>query len=241
MGKLKDMINGIDQSKDTEREIGEQLKVLTALGETKVEIFKAEIEASLKDGKTMDDLKVPITKVLGSFEEYRAYTTRTQEKLMEDVSESITTMFGGGVNNIVSGVSSLVTKGLNVILGAGSGEEMMKKEYYIVVEYPAIIRYDIAMWTRNVSVRSLQERMNNIIACVAYKSAVDVTKLDFNTFLGCYSAVLREGFGDNKADIKNMIAEAGEVFGMFQQGGKRGKAEERELNLYTDMVCNKMV
>lgn len=241
MGKLKEMINGVDQSKETEKEIGEQLKVLASLGETKVQIFRSEIEASLKDGKTVDDLKVPITKVLGSYEEYRAYTKREQEDLLKDVSESIQIMFSGNKNDITNGIASLLTKGLSIILGAGSGEEMMRKEYYIVVEYPAIIRYDVAMWTRNITVKSVQDRANNILACVAYKSAVDVTKLDFNTFLGCYASVLREAFGDKKADIKNMIREAGEVFGMFQQGGVRSKSEEREIGLYADQVINKLV
>lgn len=238
MGKIKEIINGLDQSKDTEKEIAEQLKILTSLGESKVEIFRGEIEMSLKDGKTIDDLKVPITKVLGSFEEYRAYTKRTQEDLMNDVMESIQIMFSGNGHDITKGIGSLITKGLSVILGAGSGEEMVKKEYYVLVEYPAIIRYDIAMWSRNISVKSLQSRAENVLACVAYKSAVDVTQLDFNTFLGCYSNVLSEAFGSDRANIKQMINEAAEVFGLFkQQEGTRANALE-QLERLTDYVID---
>ncbi len=238
MGKIKEIINGLDQSKDTEKEIAEQLKILTSLGESKVEIFRGEIEMSLKDGKTIDDLKVPITKVLGSFEEYRAYTKRTQDDLMNDVMESIQIMFSGNGHDITKGIGSLITKGLSVILGAGSGEEMVKKEYYVLVEYPAIIRYDIAMWSRNISVKSLQSRAENVLACVAYKSAVDVTQLDFNTFLGCYSNVLSEAFGSDRANIKQMINEAAEVFGLFkQQEGTRANALE-QLERLTDYVID---
>ncbi len=238
MGKIKEIINGLDQSKDTEKEIAEQLKILTSLGESKVEIFRGEIEMSLKDGKTIDDLKVPITKVLGSFEEYRAYTKRAQDDLMNDVMESIQIMFSGNGHDITKGIGSLITKGLSVILGAGSGEEMVKKEYYVLVEYPAIIRYDIAMWSRNISVKSLQSRAENVLACVAYKSAVDVTQLDFNTFLGCYSNVLSEAFGSDRANIKQMINEAAEVFGLFkQQEGTRANALE-QLERLTDYVID---
>lgn len=238
MGKIKEIINGLDQSKDTEKEIAEQLKILTSLGESKVEIFRGEIEMSLKDGKTIDDLKVPITKVLGSFEEYRAYTKRSQEDLMNNVMESIQIMFSGDSRDITKGIGSLITKGLSVILGAGSGEEMVKKEYYVLVEYPAIIRYDIAMWSRNISVKSIQSRAENVLACVAYKSAVDVTQLDFNTFLGCYSNVLSEAFGSDRANIKQMIGEAAEVFGLFKkQEGTRANAIE-QLERLTDYVID---
>lgn len=240
MGKLREMINSVDQSKDTEKEIGEQLKILTALGESKVTIFRGEIEASLKDGKTTDDLKVPITKVLGSYEEYRAYTKRSQEDLAKDVINSFKTMFNGGTQ-IADGIGSLITKSLGVLLGAGSGEELMKKEYFIIVEYPAIIRYDVAMWSRNISVKSLQERAENIIACVAYKSAVDVTKLDFNTFLGCYANVLQESFGSDRENIKKMIQESAEVYGLFQKSGPNrslSQREQAELEAYTQQVMD---
>lgn len=242
MGKLREMISGVDQSKETEKEIGEQLKILTSLGESKVTIFRGEIEASLKDGKTTDDLKVPITKVLGSYEEYRAYTKRSQEDLAKDVISSFKTMFNGGTQ-IADGIGSLISKSLSVLLGAGSGEELMKKEYFVIVEYPAIIRYDVAMWTRNITVKSLQERAENIIACVAYKSAVDVTKLDFNTFLGCYANVLQESFGTDKENIKKMIQESAEVYGLFQKSGNRAlsQREQEELELYTQKVMDMKV
>ncbi len=236
MGKIKEIINGLDQSKETEKEIAEQLKILSSLGSSKVDIFRGEIELSLKDGKTMDDLKVPITKVLGSYEEYRAYTQRSQEDLLKDVVESIRIMFSGEKNDILDGIGRLITKGLSIILGAGSGEELQRKEYYVVVEYPAIIRYDIAMWTRNISVKALQSRAQNIVACVVYKSAVDVTQLDFNTFLGCYSNVLSEAFGSDRTNIKEMISEAAEVFGLFkQQEGTKASAFE-QIERLTDYV-----
>ncbi|MDE6750255.1 MAG: hypothetical protein K2K21_14520 [Lachnospiraceae bacterium] len=242
MGKLREMIRGVDQSNETEKEIGEQLKILTSLGESKVTIFRGEIEASLKDGKTTDDLKVPITKVLGSYEEYRAYTKRSQEDLARDVISSFKTMFNGG-SQIADGIGSLVSKSLSVLLGAGSGEEMMKKEYFILVEYPAIIRYDVALWTRNITVKSLQERAENVIACVAYKSAVDVTKLDFNTFLGCYANVLQESFGTDRDNIQKMIRESAEVYGMFQKSGNRAlsQREQEELEVYTQKVMDAKV
>lgn len=242
MGKLREMISGVDQSKETEKEIGEQLKILTSLGESKVTIFRGEIEASLKDGKTTDDLKVPITKVLGSYEEYRAYTKRSQEDLAKDVISSFKTMFNGGAQ-IADGIGSLISKSLSVLLGAGSGEELMKKEYFVIVEYPAIIRYDVAMWTRNITVKSLQERAENVIACVAYKSAVDVTKLDFNTFLGCYANVLQVSFGTDKENIKKMIQESAEVYGLFQKSGNRAlsQREQEELEVYTQKVMDMKV
>ena len=185
---------------------------------------------------------MPITKVLGTYEEYRAYTKRNQEDLVNNVIASFKTMFNGGTQ-IADGIGSLISKSLSVLLGAGSGEELMKKEYFVIVEYPAIIRYDVAMWTRNITVKSLQERAENIIACVAYKSAVDVTKLDFNTFLGCYANVLQESFGSDKDNIKKMIQESAEVYGLFQKSSNRAlsQREQEELEVYTQKVMDAKV
>lgn len=117
----------------------------------------------------------------------------------------------------------------------------MRTGYYVLVEYPKIIRCDIAMWTRNISVESLQNRVNNVVACVSYKSEVDVPKLDFNTFLGCYASVLREAFGEDKQKIKEKILEAGEMFCLFRRESMRDRREERELQLFTDLVVDKRI
>lgn len=115
MGKLEEMINSVERQNETEKEIGEQLKILLSQGEKKVQIFRQEIETSLRKGKTTDDLEVPIAKVLGISEEYRAYTERTQDELQKNVTESVAGMLSGCEAQIVNGVAALLTNELGVI------------------------------------------------------------------------------------------------------------------------------
>lgn len=212
MGDLRKMIDGLDWSNETEREIAWQLENYLELGESQVYKFRSEIETLLKDGKTIGDLKFPVTKVVDSYEEYRAYTKREQKELFKDVSDSIQIMLSDDECDIKKGIASLLTKRLVVLFDTGSGDEKICREYYIVLESSNIVRYDVAIWACNVAEESIQERANNILSGVVYKSFVDVSELDFDIFLLCYCNVLYEACGGNATYIGNKIREARKVF-----------------------------
>ena len=214
MGKLSEMIVNVDQSNATEKEIGEQLKELLSMGQTKVQLFRQEIEASLRNGKTPDNRKLPVSKVLGTYEEYRTYTNRTKEELEKNVEDIAAGVLGNVGDEIIHGISSLLTQELSLILGAARGKEMMRTVCYVLVEYPRILRLDVAMWAKTIGEKPLCNRINNVIACVTYKSEVDVGNLDFNEFLGLYATVLNEGFGEQKQDIRKKILEVRKMFDM---------------------------
>lgn len=57
--------------------------------------------------------------------------------------------------------------------------------------------------------------MQNALACVAYKSAVDVTKLDFNTFLAIYQPILVIAYGSNPEKLEDMITQAENIYKRF--------------------------
>lgn len=58
--------------------------------------------------------------------------------------------------------------------------------------------------------------LTSAISYTAYKSAVDVSKMDFNTFLAAYAGILNKAFGDDPKQMKEMIKEAKEIFSMFK-------------------------
>lgn len=205
-----------EKAKAEQQDIQEALDILVKLAESKTETFAAEIIASLKDGKLNDDLTVPITKVLASVQDTRAYVKDSSGDLVKSVTEAFEAMFNGN-GKIATAVGEIITSGIEAILGAGEGIEKTHKCYYIVVEYPALIRYDISCWGRNIRATGcLSTLLTSAISYTAYKSAVDVSKLDFNTFIAAYAGVLNKAFGGDESEIKKMIAEAKEIFDMFK-------------------------
>ena len=49
----------------------------------------------------------------------------------------------------------------------------------------------------------IREKVENVLSCVAFKSAVNMDKLAFNDFLTLYGPILRKAFGEDEAEIKN--------------------------------------
>lgn len=89
--------------------------------------------------------------------------------------------------------------------------------YVVVSEYPAIVRYDFAFWNRTIESKGIMEKIENSLACVAVKSAVDISKIAFNDFLSLYGPILKKAFGDDEQEIKALLNEAAkEIYSMLQ-------------------------
>ena len=204
MGKLSDAKNKV---KEEQKDVQEQLDILISLAKSQTEIFQQRIEASLKDGKISDDLTIPITKVLAKQLESRAVYKEGSGDIVTKVTEAFKQLFNGN-GQIADAVGSIISTGIDAILGAGEGTEKIVETYYVVVEYPALVRYDISCWGRNMKATGyLTSILTSAISYTAYKSAVDVSKMDFNTFLAV---------GDDPKQMKEMIKEAKEIFSMFK-------------------------
>lgn len=216
MSTLRKIIDSVDASNEKAAEVRENLKILMELAESKAKIFEDEIKLDLKTGKTTDDLTVPITKVVKTSCHYRATTSGKASDVFGEVSAAIKDMISdSSAGGIVSGVAKVATSALNTIMGVGEGSEQTVKLYAVVTDYPAIVRFDFAFWCRKISAKSIKEYCENTLACVAYKSAVDVTKLAFNDFLALYGPILNAGFGSDPSKMKAMIQQAREVYKMY--------------------------
>ena len=216
MSTLRKIIESVDNSDSKAAEIRENLKILMELAESKAQIFEDEIKLDLKSGKTVDDLTVPITKFVKTNIQYRATTSQKASDILNEVSTSINDMISNhSATGIVTGISKIATSALNTIMGVGEGEEQTVKLYAVVADYPAIVRFDFAFWSRKIAAKSLKQYCETALACVAYKSAVDITKLEFNDFLALYGPILNEGFGNDPAKMKEMIQQSREIYHMY--------------------------
>ncbi len=215
MGALRDIVKNADSSAQVEEEVKEALAMLVELAQEKAKSAEGDIKLDLQTGKTNDDLSVPITKIIQSKKEYRALTS-TSSDIIKDIASSIGEIFSGD-SGILNGISSIANTALTAIVGAGEGQESEVRLYSVVTEYPAIVRFDFYFWGRNTKAKSIMTQLKSAFACVGFKSAVDMSKLDYNTFLSLYSPILREAFGNDQQKLKEMINESKEVYNMFNE------------------------
>jgi len=215
MGQLRDIVNAADNTKGVADEVRETLGILRSLAEAKGEAYKEKIESDLKSGKTGDDLTVSITKIIDKRTQYRAVTKTGTTKIVDEVKKSLVSLFSGD-GRILDGISGIVNSAFTAIMGAGEGQEVEVTYYSVVAEYPAIIRFDFAFWGRNIHAQSIKNYMENVFTCVAYKSAVDVTKLAFNDFLALYGPILKAAYGADESKLKEMVQQAREIYSLFK-------------------------
>lgn len=230
MSMIRDVINSMDNSDQKLAEIRETLQILTSLAASQAQIFREEIELDLRTGKTTDNLTIPITKIASKQEQYRATSSEKTSDVLGELSTAIQGMISDpSASGIVAGVSDIASSALNTIMGVAEGEEQTVKLYFVVADYPAIVRFDFAFWARRIQAESIKKYCETALSCVAYKSAVDVTKLSFNDFLTLYGPILNKGFGSDPTKMEQMIEKAKKIYSMYTNSPLPSTAEALAL------------
>lgn len=140
MSVATDFIKSIDSSSEIADEIKEALDLLINTAQTKADLFEQEIESDLITGKTIDNLTIPVTKVLLKDIQCRAVTAQDPSPdITSIVTEDMSDMFSGDMS-IAKGICDIIVKAINTIVGTGLGTEMSRDFYLVAIEYPAIIR-----------------------------------------------------------------------------------------------------
>lgn len=221
MGKLRDIINSVDNSAAITEDIKENLHILMSLADSKVQQFSDEIVIDLKNGKTTDDLSVPITKVTHKYLEARAITKDTTTDVLQEIGNTINSVISDhSASGIVSGIASLAHRALDTVMGTGEGTEQEVRLYTVSADYPAIVRFDFAFWARNIQAASIKNHCETALACVMYKSAVDISKLAFNDFLSLYAPILNAGYGSDPSQMEQMIDKSQKIYRRFLQAAQ---------------------
>jgi hypothetical protein len=191
MAVLKNAIKSLDPAPDKKTELTLLLNLLSELCEQKVTEFTMKIDHDLRTAGSEENRSIPITEILAKHTEYRAYVASDAGKIATEVSSAVKKFISGGSHDIVDGVASLVTTGIEAIIGAGQGTQQEMSSYYIVVQGLAIARYDIRAWSRRIEAVGITKQIENSMAIVAYKSSVDVNNVSLNTFLIAYETQLQ--------------------------------------------------
>lgn len=212
MSTIRKAIESCDASNEMEAVIKEQLETLIQLADKNASLAEEQIKAKLKDGKINDDLTVPISKVISSCREARAITTEGNADIVNKIAESISNFFNPGKEEIVKGISGIIGTVFDTLMGSGEGLELRQDLYVVAVEYPSVVRMDFSIWMRNTRAEGIRKKCKNAVSVVAYKSAVDIKKLDFATFVTIYSSLLSKSFGNNLQEVDKLLDAAESIY-----------------------------
>ena len=244
MSKLSDVISAAEKSTSVTDDVRESLRALKSRTEGKLQQLQTELDTMLKSSRAADGLTVPITKRAGTYAEARAITKQTSD-VPQKVREAIEKMFSDHSatgTGIVTGMAKIATQALDTLLSAGEGAEKEALAYMVVPDRPAIIRYDFACWNQNVAAQAVREHCKSALACVIYRSEVDVGKLSFSDFLTLYAPVLNAAFGSDQAKLQEMIGEAKKTYDQFKQSchmdGAGGNAEPLDMDSAMQIVAS---
>ncbi|MES1241797.1 MAG: hypothetical protein ABUT39_09285 [Acidobacteriota bacterium] len=218
------ILKKFDESDNLTNEAKELVSTLAALSESKAAHFVDSISRDLLEAGTAGNWTVPITMVLKTTKHTHAYTSEDSSRIGDTVNGALRSFVTGTKDSVLNGVGSLVSEAVTIFLGNASADTGEMREYYVMTEGLSIVRVDVAGWYLNVKAQALTAKMQKVSAFVAFKSAVDLTRLDFNTFLNLYQTQLTAPVGGLTDDIIAELDNVDKIFERFK-GLERGEGE----------------
>lgn len=231
MAILKNAIEALDPTPDKKKQITLLLSLLSELCDQKVKEFSADIENELRTAGSVENKTIPVTEILAKHKEYRAYVSQDAGKIATEVTDGIKKFLVGSTESILDGIGSLVTTGLNAIIGAGSGEQQEFSSYFVVVQSFALLRFDIRVWSRKIEAEGITSDIEHAFAIAAYKSSVDVRKISLNTFLIAYQDQLAK-IGVPESEWEKYLDTAEKVFDRLK-GDNQNQLESHTYKAYS--------
>lgn len=208
------ILKKFDESDKLSKEAEELVSTLATLSESKADHFVDAVTRDLLEAGTAGNWTVPITAVLKTTKHTHAYIANDSSKISETVKAALKSFVTGTKEGILDGVGTLVTEAVTIFLGNSSADTGQMQEYYVMTEGLSIVRVDVVGWYLTVKAEALTKKVQKVSAFVAFKSSVNVNKLDYNSFLNLYQDQLTLPKGKLTDDI---ITELENVYKIFQK------------------------
>lgn len=240
MSAIKAAIKSFDTADEKFEEQLEAVRALETLGAAKAEIFVRDIQTSLLTaGEEKSNKTVPVTFVVGSRKEIRAFSSSEAGNIGRVANDSLASFLSGKKENIVNGIGNLVSNAMNIFLGEGEASSDTIEMYYVATDGLSPVRVDIKSWFQCVQAKSITSRMERVVTVVATKSVIDVNRIDLATFLYLYqgqfdvNTMTQEELSDAidaAADIYNKFVERASRKGIISQ--QRANTPETDKQIY---------
>lgn len=163
MSTIKNAIKKCDSVDQKFDEQLEAIRVLEALGTAKAEIFVRDIQSRLLSaGEEKSNKTVPITYMVGSKKEIRAFSASEAGNIGRIVNDSFAAFLSGKKETISNGIGSLISSTLNICLGEGEATSDTIEMYYVATDGLSPVRVDIKSWYQCVTAKSITTKMERV-------------------------------------------------------------------------------
>ncbi|WP_124966090.1 hypothetical protein [Trabulsiella odontotermitis] len=180
MGAISKFIRDLDPAKDVEAQLNETLGILVKLGQSKLDGFKIEMNNSWQRGDD-ESLAPGVTKDFQD-EQMHVMTTTDASSVGDSIGKIVDTAFmlgtDDGAKNVGTFIKTLVTQGLDLLLGSGSASENQRKQYIIYPDKNFLCRCDVWYWRYSMVSKGFQQKLQNVVVYRMQYGAVDITKVD---------------------------------------------------------------
>jgi hypothetical protein len=218
MGSIRAAANQIVANDDKLAREKALLDALAALAEEKGRSMTQQIMADLRTAGTAENRTVPIEAIIAVAEEHHAYAMdRLNTTIAQNVSAALKGFCSGSSDQIIDGVTSLISTALGAFLGQGEASEDSLHDYYLLTEGMSIIRVDLRSWRRKISVDGIVQNLEAVSAFSAVKSTVDLSKIRLNTFLHMYEKQLAVVFDTGSMPFIEQIETAKQIYMKFTE------------------------
>ena len=140
MGAIKSIIDSFDQSDEVAQVQKEAVEALAALGQAKANTYKLQIEESLLSVGNGTNITVPVSAILRSLVDVRAYSSTEVSNIGNAVKNALGKFVKRTSESVVDGIGSLITDTLSIFLGTSSASTGTTEQYYVATEGLSVIR-----------------------------------------------------------------------------------------------------
>lgn len=231
MSAIRTVIENFNRSGKVKEEQLEIVRTLEALGTAKAEIFVRDIQTSLLTaGEEKSNKTVPVTFLIGSRKEVRAFSAEEAGNIGTVVSKSLTSFLSGDQGTIINGVGSLISSAMGIFLGEGEASSDTIEMYYVATDGLSPVRIDIKSWFQCATAQSVTSKMERVVTVVATKSVIDVNRIDLGTFLYLYQSQF-DVSKMSQQDLSNAIDAAADVYNKFvERSVRKGMINQQRAN-----------
>lgn len=231
MGVIKNAIKQFDNADGKLEEQKEAVRTLEELGRAKAELFIRDIQTNLLTaGEEKSNKTVPITFLVGSKKEVRAFSSSEAGNIGKVVNDALESFLSGKKETIVKGVGNLISSAMGIFLGEGEASSDTIEMYYVATDGLSPVRIDVKAWYYSATAKSITTKMERIVTVVATKSVIDVARIDLGTFLYLYEGQFDVEKMTNK-ELTIAIEEAANVYNLFvERSVKKGTLSQQRAN-----------
>lgn len=218
MGAIRNAIKSFDGTAEAKQEMETQLDNMTALANAKADYFDLALRQELANAGSGSSKDIPVSFIIGSTRQTHAYATSSMDAIATTITEAIGDFIRGGNENVLKGVGSLMTKGIQTLFASKEGGENENHFLSVFAEGRALVRLDLKAWKRYTNIKSISNSAEQISAFVMVKSTIDASALDYNTFIQLYQNNLFEkATGFTSQEIEQQLDDIQQIYQRFKE------------------------